>query len=310
MLKIAVIGTGIIGRSHLKAIKQSECCTLCAVCDSNEEAAVTLANEYGVPYFTNYKDIAETEAEAVIINLPHWLHCEVSEFFLNMGLHVLVEKPMANTTEECDRMLAAAKRNDRKLAIGHVQRFFQANRKVKEICQSKELGELCMFNEVRTINYFASDRPKWFLDKKLSGGGIVMNYGAHALDKLFYITESKPTVVSATVGNIKNDCSIEGHAQIHIEFENKVSANMTFSGYGDAGYEAVYYFTEGALKVKGGRLSINTGKGWEDVEPEKGEDPFLMQLNEFCKLIKDEPSEIVTGDYAGAVIETIERIYL
>jgi len=227
-----------------------------------------------------------------------------------MGLHVLVEKPMANTTEECDRMLAAAKRNDRKLAIGHVQRFFQANRKVKEICQSKELGELCMFNEVRTINYFASDRPKWFLDKKLSGGGIVMNYGAHALDKLFYITESKPTVVSATVGNIKNDCSIEGHAQIHIEFENKVSANMTFSGYGDAGYEAVYYFTEGALKVKGGRLSINTGKGWEDVEPEKGEDPFLMQLNEFCKLIKDEPSEIVTGDYAGAVIETIERIYL
>lgn len=108
MLKIAVIGTGIIGRSHLKAIEQSECCTLCAVCDINEEAAAALASEYGVPYFTNYKDIADTEADAVIINLPHWLHCEVSEFFLNKGLHVLVEKPMSNTTEECDRMVAAS----------------------------------------------------------------------------------------------------------------------------------------------------------------------------------------------------------
>ena len=310
-MKFAVIGTGIIGRSHLKAIKQSENCTLCAVCDINKETAATLALEYSVPCYTNYKDIAETEAEAVILNLPHWLHCEVSEFFLDKGIHVLVEKPMANTTAECNRMLAAAKRNDRKLAIGHIQRFFQANRKVKEICQSNELGELCMFNEVRTINYFAPNRPKWFLDKKLSGGGIVMNYGAHALDKLFFITESKPVEISATVGNIKNDCSIEGHAQIYIKFENSVSANMTFSGYGDAGYDAVYYFTQGALKVTDGtKLSKNTGNGWEDVRIEQVEDPFLMQLNEFCKLIKDEPSEIVTGDYATLVIETIEKIYL
>lgn len=120
-----------------------------------------------------------------------------------------------------------------------------------------------------------------------------------------------PVEVSATVGNIKNDCSIEGYAQIHMKFENNVSANMTFSSYGDAGYEAVYYFTEGALKVKdGGKLFLNTGKGWEDVAPEKSEDPFLMQRNEFCKLIKDEPSEIVTGAYARTITEAIERLYL
>lgn len=137
-----------------------------------------------------------------------------------------------------------------------------------------------------------------------------MNYGAHALDKLFYITDSKPIAVSATVGNIKNDCTIEGHAQIHVEFENKVSANITFSGYGDAGYETVYYFTEGALKVKDGQcLSINTGKGWEAVELPEASGFFLRQLNEFCKLIKDEPSEVVTGAYARAIIETIEQIY-
>ena len=311
MLKIAVVGTGIIGISHLNAIQQSESCVLCAICDLNEAAVKPLAEKYHVPYFTDYKDIvAKTEAEAVILNLPHWLHCEVSEFFLDNGLHVLVEKPMANTIEECNRMMKAAARNNRKLAIGHIQRFFQANRKVKEICDSRKLGELCMFNELRAENYFSASRPKWFLDKKLAGGGIVMNYGAHALDKLLYVMDSKPVKINATIGNIVNDCSIEGHAQIHIRFENNVSANITFSGYGNGGYEAVYYFSKGALKVTGGtQLSMNTGNGWEDVEVEKGKDAMLLQLEEFCKFIKNEPSEIVTGEYAVEIIRAIEEMY-
>lgn len=311
MLKIAVVGTGIIGNSHLKAIEQSEECTLCAICDLNEAAVMVLAEKYQVPYFTDYKDIVtKTEAEAVILNLPHWLHCKVSEFFLDNGLHVLVEKPMANTVEECNRMMAAATRNNRKLAVGHIQRFFQANRKVKEIYDSNELGKLCMFNELRTENYFSQNRPKWFLDKKLAGGGIAMNYGAHALDKLFYIMNSKPIKVVATTGNNVNDCSIEGHAQIHVRFENNVSANITFSGYGNSGYEAVYYFSKGALKVTWGtQLSKNTGNGWETVKLEKGRDPFLMQLKEFCKLIKGEPNESVTGECGKCIIEVIEKIY-
>ena len=311
MLKIAVIGTGIIGNSHLNAIKQSKMCMLCAICDLNEAAVKTLAEKYQVPYFTDYKEIVtKTEAEAVILNLPHWLHCEVSEFFLNSGIHVLVEKPMANTVEECNRMIEAAVRNNRKLAIGHIQRFFQANRKVKEICQSKELGELCMFNEFRAENYFSQYRPKWFLEKQFAGGGVVMNYGAHALDKIFYVMDSRPVEVNATTGNIKNSCSIEGHGQIHIRFENDVSANITLSGYGNSGYETIYYFSEGALRVTcGTQLSKNVGNGWETVEVENGKDPFLLQLEEFCKLVKGEFSEIVTGEYAREIIKTIEEIY-
>lgn len=132
-----------------------------------------------MPYFTDYRDIVkETEAEAVILNLPHFLQCEVTEFFLDSGLHVLVEKPMANTVAECDRMIAAAKRSGKKLALGHLQRFVASNRRVKEIYESGELGKFCMFHEFRSTDYFVPTRPRWFLDKKLAGGGIVMNYGA------------------------------------------------------------------------------------------------------------------------------------
>ncbi|MBQ6874641.1 MAG: Gfo/Idh/MocA family oxidoreductase [Lachnospiraceae bacterium] len=310
-LKIAVIGTGIIGGNHLRAIAKSESAELCALCDVNEAVVAPLAEKYEVPYFTNYKEIVEkTDAEAVILNLPHWLHCEVTEFFLNHGLHVLVEKPMANTVAECDRMILAAERSGKKLAVGHVQRYYGALRKVKEIYQSKELGELCMYTEMRSGDFFAPERPKWFLDKALSGGGMVMNIGAHVLDKLFYVLECEPMQVFATYDNVKNDCSIESHGQIHIRFENKVSANITLNGCGNCGSENVFYFSEGAIKIAGGkRMSKNVGNGWEEVPLETKDDPFFQQLEEFCKLVKDEPSEIVTADYGRRVIKTIERIY-
>ncbi len=311
MLKIAVVGTGIIGAKHLTAIATSESCSLCALCDINEDIAAALSKEYGVPYFTDYHDIPEkTNADAVILNLPHWLHCEATIFFLEKGLHILIEKPMATTLEECQKMQETANRVGKKLAVGHLQRFFPANRMVKDIVRNGELGKLCMVTEFRTIDYFAENRPKWFLDKKLSGGGIVMNYGAHALDKLFYVLQSRPVKIHAVTGNIKNDAAIEGHAQIFVDFESGVCANITLSGYTNAGYETVYYFTEGSLKVVGThQLFKRTGNEWVPVEPSKTASAIPDQLEEFCKLVRGENNEMPTGDYGAEVIAAIEHIY-
>lgn len=310
-MKIAVVGTGIIGKSHLNAIYTSSECALCAVCDVNETVAKQYSQQYGVPYFTDYREIPQkTDAEAVILNLPHWLHCETAVFFLSHGIHVLVEKPMANSLRECEIMLAEAHKSGKILAVGHPQRFVEANRMVKRIVQSGELGKLCMVNEIRTIDYFLPNRPKWFLDKKLAGGGIVMNYGAHALDKLFYILESYPTSVKAVTGNVKNDHTIEGHAQIMLAFENGISANITFSGYSNAGYETVYYFTDGALKVTDtSNLWMRTNGDWERVELTENTDRTGFQLQEFCKLIRGEDSEMPDGLYGKEIIAVIEKIY-
>ena len=123
MVRIAVVGTGIIGMSHLEAIKNTGVCTLCAVCDINDAKVKEIAKHYQVPYFTDYHEIVkQVDVDAVIINLPHYLHCESTIFFLEHGVHVLVEKPMANTTEECQRMISASDKSNRKLAVGHVQR--------------------------------------------------------------------------------------------------------------------------------------------------------------------------------------------
>ena len=311
-MNIAVVGTGIIGVRHLQAIEQSKDFTLCAVCDINVAAAESCAQKYGVPCFSDYKDIPfKTNAEAVILNLPHWLHCEATVFFLEHGIHVLVEKPMANTKSECERMICASARSGKKLAVGHVQRFFQANRYVKKVVQEKSLGDLCMISEIRTIDYFAPNRPKWFLDKSLSGGGIVMNYGAHALDKVFYITDSRPVSIFATGGNIANDATIEGHSQFIMKLDNGTSVSVSFCGYYNSGYETVYYFTGGTLKVVNGvKLFSRTNDGWDEIPFSQPDNQLLLQLNEFHNMIVGESNEIATADYSADIIAAIEKIYV
>lgn len=310
-MKIAVVGAGIIGKRHLSAIEQSRDFELCAICDVNPDLARDIGAQYQVPFFTDYHDIPTlTQAEAVILNLPHWLHCDASVYFLAQGLHVLVEKPMANTYEQCRQMLNAAQSSGKKLAVGHIQRFFSANIAVKALHDSGKLGRLCMVTEFRTIDYFTDARPKWFLDRKLAGGGIVMNYGAHALDKLQYITGRTPQHISATAENFKNDATIEGHAQIYLRYDNGLSAGITFSGYGNFGYETVYYFTHGALRVSNGyKLFIREGDDWVELPMSETDEPICLQLEEFGKFLRDEPNQMPTAEYGARIISTIEQIY-
>ena len=312
MIKIAIVGTGIIGVEHIKAISQVEDACLCALCDVNEEVVKKLSEEYNVPYFTDYKDIpSNVEVDAVIINLPHFLHCESTVFFLDNGVNVFIEKPMANTVKECDEMIEAAKRNNKKLAVGHVQRFFDHNRKIKQLANSGKLGRFCMYTETRNIDYFASWRPKWFLDKEKSGGGISMNYGAHAMDKLFYLLGPQNVKTAGNLANFKNDSTIEGHAQFIVSFPEGESASITLDGYGYVPATAEYFFTGGSIRMfEGEGLKYQINDKWENIE--RSSDTkyhMLFQMEEFCKFLKGEPSETPDGEYGRAIIAALEQLY-
>ena len=310
MIKVAVIGTGIIGREHLKALKGSKELRLVALCDANGDRARAYGEEYGVPCFTNYKDIPEnTDAEAVIINLPHGLHLESTLFFLESGLDVFLEKPMANTVSECQQMIEAQRKSKKHLAVGHIQRFFSANRFIKEYISSGRIGKLFSVNELRSINYFTPDRPAWFLDKKMSGGGIVMNYGAHALDKLLYVTDEKIEEVYASCGNLLDGFDVEGHSQFLVKMSGGISATVTFSGYSSVGYETTYIGTNGAIKLSGGVVSACENGKWQEVFSERDSGYILRELDEFAKLLKGEENEMPDCEYAKQIISAIERIY-
>ncbi|MBE6645214.1 MAG: Gfo/Idh/MocA family oxidoreductase [Ruminococcaceae bacterium] len=313
MLKFAIVGTGIIANRHIEAINSLDEVELVAVCDINEEKAKQYSEDLNVPYSLNYKELPERfDFDAVILNLPHGLHCEATEFFLDCGKHVLVEKPMANTPEECKRMIEASKRNGKKLGIAHIQRHFDAITEAKRIYGSGELGKLCMYTENRSTNYFYDGRPKWFLSKKSAGGGIVMNFAAHAFDKLLSVMEGAKIIsIDAQCGNYLNDYDIDGHAQIFAKFDNGVSSSITLFGYLASGYEAYYYFTKGAVRIVGDNLEINRGDGQGFVEQKLSRDklPFVRQLDEFCKLIKNEKTDTPDGEYGAYIIDAIKTVY-
>lgn len=311
MLKIAVVGTGIIAKSHIDAINELDSFKLVAVCDVNEQKAKAYSEEYNVPYFLNYKDIpARVECDAVILNLPHCLHCEASVFFLEAGIHVLCEKPMANTIEECDKIIEASVKNNKKFVVGHVMRYVAGNKYVKDIYESGELGKLVMYTENRTINYFQDSRPGWFFNKKLAGGGIMMNYGAHTFDRLFSIMEGASiTSISSSCGNVKNDYDVEGHAQFLAQFDNGVSAAVTFSGYASQTYDCYFYFTNGAIHITPTYVKIDRDDGKGFVTVDVTSEIFVEQLLAFRERVMDRESASPDGKHGRKIIEAIQKIY-
>ncbi len=314
MIKIAIVGTGIIAASHLQAISELEGIEPVALCDINPEAGKKYAEEYKLPFYTDYKTMAENEdLDAVILNLPHFLHCEAAEYFLGKNINVLCEKPMANTLEECDRMIEAEKKSKARLAIGHVQRYFPANIEVKKYVDDGTLGELCMITDVRNTWYFSDKRPKWFLQKKLAGGGILMNFGAHAIDKFSYIAGNSFSDIHADCENFFDDYDVEGHAQVKFKINDRISAVMSFCSYPSVDEsETSYYFTHGAVKVGGAygfAVCTKPNGSYKKVELPKLESIFTLQLREFIKFINREEANIADSAYSRKVIELIENAY-
>ncbi len=310
MLNIAIVGAGIIGKSHAEAIDKNPDCKLTVVADLDMTKANEMAEKYGAIACTDYKDILKYgKPDAVILNLPHFLHCPVSCYFLNQGVNVLVEKPMALNVAECDAMIEAAEKNHAKLAVGHVQHYFGPFKVIKKIIDEKQLGRLCSIVETRNIDYFKPERPRWFLDKSKAGGGIVMNYCAHTMDKIFYTTGLNAVDVHSLTNNFLSDDTVEASAQVLVELEGGVSAALTFCGCRlPYEYYTEYFFTDGAVKVVNNHdLYVSKNGRYEQVEWME-EDVMDQQIAELVKLIRGEESRIATAQHGRNVIKVLEKI--
>lgn len=313
MFRIGIVGTGIIAAQHKNAILKNADSELVCVCDIDRSKAEKCAEGINAAIYTDYREMAQNEKiDAVIINLPHFLHKEAVIYFLERKINVLVEKPMAISASECEQMKAAAEKNGMILAVGHIQRYLPAHRELKKIIDNKILGELCVVTETRNIDYFVDTRPSWFLDKDLAGGGIIMNYGAHTLDKLLYLVDSKIKSVNANIGNILNDKNIEAQAQILLGFENNVSAALSYCASRiNYIYETYFFFTDGVAKIEDGRYLWTSVKDVPFKKAELNYDvvPIELQYEEFVKWLKGEKADIADADFGKRTLEVIDRVY-
>ena len=310
MFKVGLVGAGAMGFPHANAIAKNENCVLTMVADLVIEKAEEIARLHNATAFTDYRDFCKNEEEkpdVVILNLPHFLHYEATVYFLNKGVNVLVEKPMAMNVEECDKMIEVAKQNGVKLGVGHVMQYMDGNTYIKEAVESGKYGKLVRMTETRNTNYF-KNRPAWFLDRNFSGGGITMNYGAHTLNRIFYITGSELVSVNSMLSNFLNDCHIEEGSQFLAEFSDGFSASASYSG-GEIPnqYELNFYFTKGIIKIIENDIYFYEGNEWKSYPMCTG-DIYERQIENLVLWLKGEENMITTPEHGKKVIAGLEKI--
>jgi len=121
-IKVAVIGAGMMGKNHLKTYKNLQGVELVGVYDIFPEAAKAAADMFGIKAFSSMDEVAKN-VDAVSVVTTSVTHAEVGSFFLNRGIHCLIEKPLATTEDECQMLIKTAKDNNVTLLVGHIERF-------------------------------------------------------------------------------------------------------------------------------------------------------------------------------------------
>ena len=200
MLKVGIIGCGKIAQvRHLPEYAANPHVELVGYYDKNESRAAEMAEKYGgTAYSTYFELLKNPEIDAVSVCVENRNHAEIATAALYAGKHVLCEKPMAVTLAECESMVAAAERNNKKLMIGHNMRFDPVYRKAKELLDCGIIGDVITF---RTVLGNAGPEGwsmdgTWFFDKNKAAMGALSDMGIHKLDVLQYLTGQ--TVIETT----------------------------------------------------------------------------------------------------------------
>jgi predicted dehydrogenase len=219
MIRVGIIGAGAIASVHVDSYKRfPEQAVIVAVCDSFKNKAEKLIAEKSlkaVAYDDYTKLLADPKIDAVSLCLPPNLHCSATVKALNMGKHVLVEKPMASSLEECDRMIDAAHTNGKILSIVSQNRFKTPIARVRRMLENGELGRI-LYSNFESLWW----RGQMYYDLWWRGtwaqecGGCMMSHAVHYLDlmHMFFGMPKRVWAVIANVGHDNSQCEDLGFA--------------------------------------------------------------------------------------------------
>ncbi|WP_158301954.1 Gfo/Idh/MocA family protein [Paenibacillus mesophilus] len=311
--RAAIVGAGIIAKLHVRALRESERTVFTAIADIDPERARVLAEPSGAAVYEDYRlMIAQEKPDIAIVTLPHHLHKEATIFCMEQGCHVLLEKPMALNAAECAEINEVAAKYGVKALVGHMQHFFAANIKAKEIIESGRLGQLVAINDRRHHPYFLPDRPGWFLDKARSGGGVVINLGSHSIDKIQWLTGTTIRSVKASMTYYGERGDVEGSASLFMQTSSGVPAMVSLCGYNNVAVnETELLFTGGQLKITGSQgLWIGTfDQPYEPVSTEGFAEPFAAQWNSMLDCVEHGMEEGISGIYGQSVCAVVDAAY-
>jgi len=286
-LRVAVIGIGFWGRNHIRILSELPEVEMAAVCDIDKQRAESIAVKYGLkPYNDSKKMYKEEEIDAVSIcvwstNLAH-----EALNALRTGKHVLVEKPMASSVKEAQKIVDAAEARKLHLAVGFIERFNPGVKRVKKAIKEGHIGS--------PVSATVKRVSKW--PQRIGDIGIVKDTAIHDIDIMRYIFDEDPVAVYARMGKLQHE-KIEDYAQIMLSFSGGKSAFL------EANWLTPYKIRK--LTVTGSEAIISLDYITQEMTIETSgqtltpryewEEPLKLELQHFVECVLNDREPLVSG---------------
>jgi predicted dehydrogenase len=328
-INIALCGLGIYANIVAESMQGSEYCNLAGIVTGTPSKATVWKEKYNIPEkniynYQNFDEIASNkDIDMVYVILPNSMHKEFVIRSAKAGKHVITEKPMAIDVKECEEMIKVCKEQKVQLSLGYRLHFEPTHLEMKRLGQEKVFGQLRYMES--SLGYKTYDTVArnpvdinsphhWRLNKKLSGGGPLMDLGIYCIQATRYISGEEPIAVTAQFGAVndkKRFSETEESISWQMEFPSGLRANCTSScGYNiDRTYVAA---DEGSFELSPG-LSYGpyegkTSKGPLKYPPIKQQQRQLDEISKCLLENKDVPDHI-SGEEGLRDIKVISAIY-
>ncbi len=324
MIKLAIIGTGGIGKTHAQAIQQLDSCELVALVNHRETSMQAFGEEFGVSrqYATINDLLTDGNVDGVIICTPNFLHASQAIATLKANVHVLVEKPMAMSASDAQTILSAHEESSAVLQVAHCWRFDEEVQYVRDQITSGVIGDIIRTKGYSThVNWGPSG---WFTQKDLAGGGALADMGIHAIDTVrFLLNDPVPKSVYANIGTHFGDYDVDDTGIIIINWTNGISSTVEFGWwqphsdgiaantqfYGTDGFSQLFPTQIRSLNKETRQIeSLETG--YPDIrDPHVPLSIYVNQIAHFIECIQTNQSPIADGQVGFVNMQIVSAAY-
>lgn len=314
-LGIALVGLGSYSSGQLApALQETEHCFLSGIVTGTADKAEKWRKKYDIPEkniynYTNFDEIKNNpDIDIIYVVLPNAMHREFVVRAADAGKHVICEKPMAVTVEDCDEMISACQKANRMLSIGYRLHFEPHNMEMMRLGQEKVFGNV----KTLTAEHGMDGTDGWRLDNALAGGGPLMDVGIYCVQGIRYITGMEPLAVTAKEGekkDLKTFKDVEASLTWEMELPNGIVAKCKTSYVETldklrADAEAGWFEVSPAYAYEGIKGSTSNGRmKFPQVNQQ------AKQMDDFAQAVMNNRSSPVPGEMGRQDVKILNAIY-
>jgi predicted dehydrogenase len=296
-VRIGVVGTGGWGKNHVRVLNEME--SLAAVCDKDADRMRLFSKKYRVPGYLSIEGmIAKEKLDGVTVCTPASTHFAVASKTLEAGLHTFVEKPMTTSVQDAEKLIQVAKKSNRALTVGFIERFNPAIIDLKKMIVQKKLGDPIL------LEFHRENRR----GDSIVDVGIVKDASVHDIDTARWLFNEDPKVVFARVGAVKS--KNEDFASIVMGFSGQRTAFLMTNWVTPKRVRTLTaVFANGVVDVDfvTQQIRIHEENG-TDVPTRVTQEPLALELQEFTAAIAEKRKPIVTGEDGLKAISIAEAV--